>query len=41
MYFYLEEIHSESEDLHEDFFEYILVSLKAKQDWIPFGNLIR
>lgn len=30
----------QSKTLHEDKFEYILVCMKARQGWIPFGNIL-
>ena len=40
LYLTLKELTSESEALMENKLEYMLVCLKAKQNWIPFGNLI-
>ena len=37
----LSSLSNESSQLKEDFFEYTLVCLKARQDWVPFGNLIK
>ena len=34
-------IYTESRGLKEDVFEYTMVSVKAKQDWVPFGNKIK
>lgn len=31
----------ESGGLKENFFEYIMLSVKAKQDWVPYGNQIK
>ena len=34
-------LYFESNGLGEQFMEYIMTSVKAKQDWVPFGNKIR
>ena len=31
----------ESKGLKEQFLEYVMLSVKAKQDWVPFGNQIK
>ena len=30
----------ESQGLNETFIEYLMLSVKAKLDWVPFGNQI-
>ena len=34
-------LYFESKGFHEHPCEYIMLSMKAKQDWIPFGNKIK
>lgn len=34
-------IFSESRGLKENFLEYAMLSVKAKQDWVPFGNSLK
>lgn len=36
----LNKLYQESSALKEDLWEYVLISLKGKQTWVPFGRLI-
>ena len=33
-------IFTESKGLHESMLEYLMISMKAKQDWVPYGNCL-
>ena len=37
----LMQLFMESKGYHEYACEYIMLSMKAKQDWVPFGSLIK
>lgn len=34
-------LYFESKGLKENFVEYVMTSVKAKQDWVPFGYMVR